>query len=149
MMQKNNKENNIRKRKIIFLHHGWLTEEKRIDNFISAFAKTYANNSKYLLKIAGSGNCLEEYKSIAKSVENIIFTGEYQHNELDEMIEECTIGILPYESNDFNNYTIHNKLFDYFSHSKPVLVSQVNPLQRIVQNTNSGYIIDCSSVSQP
>lgn len=132
--------------KITFLHHGWLTEEKRIDNFIQAFINTYKNEKNFQLNIAGNGNCIEEYKQLASGVDNINFLGEYNYNQLDDIISESSIGILPYELNDFNNYTIHNKLFDYFALSKPVLVSEVKPLARVINQIHAGYIIDCSSV---
>lgn len=132
--------------KIKFLHHGWLTEEKRIDNFIKAFIVCFKNNENYQLDIAGNGNCIDEYKALAKGVNNINFLGKYKYNELNEIIAESSIGILPYEINDFNEYTIHNKLFDYFALSKPVLVSKARPNARIVENTNSGYIVDCESI---
>ncbi len=138
-------ESNNNHNKIVFLHHGWLTEEKRIDNFINAFVTQYGNNENYQLNIAGAGNCLSEYQVLAKGIKNIAFLGEYNHQELDAIISESTIGIMPYEVNDFNEFTIHNKLFDYYANSKPVIVSEVKPISRIVSETNSGYIVDCSS----
>lgn len=140
------KSNKTTDNKIKFLHHGWLTEEKRIDNFIKAFIICFKNNENYQLDIAGNGNCIGEYKALAQGVDNINFLGEYKYNELNEIIAESSIGILPYEINDFNEFTIHNKLFDYFALSKPVLVSKARPIARIVDKTNSGYIVDCESV---
>lgn len=145
VFSENVKPSNKPEGKIVFLHHGWLTEEKKIDLFIKSFIQIYKNNEKYELVIAGSGNCLEECKELSEGAKNIIFFGEYNYKDLDVIISNSTIGILPYEENDFNNYTIHNKLFDYFALSKPVLVSKAKPIARIVKATNSGYVIDCST----
>lgn len=131
--------------KIIFLHHGWLTEEKKIDIFIKSFAEVYGNNINFELIVAGSGNCLPEYKELALGIDNIRFIGEYKYSDLRSIISNCSIGILPYEENDFNNYTIHNKLFDYFALSKPVLVSNAKPIARIVNESGSGFVVDCTT----
>ena len=145
---KENYENNsnTNTQKITFLHHGWLTEEKRIDNFIEAFIISFKNDDNYQLNIAGNGNCINEFKKLALGVNNINFLGEYNYDELDSIISNSTIGVLPYEINDFNDFTIHNKLFDYFALSKPVIVSEAKPIARIVSESNSGIIFDCSSV---
>jgi len=146
-LKDNNKNNsNSISNRITFLHHGWLTEEKRIDNFIHAFINSYKNNENFQLNIAGNGNCIDEYKKLAFGTNNINFLGEYKYDELDDIISATSIGILPYEINDFNNFTIHNKLFDYFALSKPVIVSQAKPLARVVKQTNAGFIFDCSSI---
>lgn len=131
--------------KIIFLHHGWLTEEKKIDIFINSFIEIYGNNNNFELIIAGNGNCLPEYKDSSLGINNIKFIGEYKYSDLRSIISNCSIGILPYEENDFNNYTIHNKLFDYFALSKPVLVSNARPIARIVRETVSGFVVDCTN----
>ena len=52
---------------------------------------------------------------------------------------------MPFLPTDFNNYTIQNKLFDYFSNARPVLVSNCKPLERIINETEAGISADCST----
>lgn len=131
--------------RIVFCHHGYLTEEKKIDNFLKAFLELANHKEKFRFIIAGDGESLPELKEIHEnhgSPENIVFLGEYNHFDLPEIIGNCDYGVLPYNPNDFNNYTIHNKIFDYFAFKKPVIVSNAVPLERIVNESGAGKSYD-------
>jgi glycosyltransferase involved in cell wall biosynthesis len=72
-------------------------------------------------------------------------SGEYKFAELKEILGRVDLGAVPYPANDFNNQTIHNKIFDYFAMGIPVVVSEARPLKRLVEETGAGIGIDCSS----
>jgi glycosyltransferase involved in cell wall biosynthesis len=114
-------------------------------NFLKAFVELGDQISGFTLKIAGSGDDIPEFKKIAENTCNIEFLGEYAHKDLYNIISEFQIGILPYQINDFNNYTIHNKVFDYFALRIPVIVSEAVPLKRLVEETQSGLAVDCEN----
>lgn len=134
--------------KFIFFHHGMLSRDKTIDIFLEAFLQL-AENMNIELRVAGHGEYLDFYKSIANkysSKDKVKFLGKYQLSELRIIAQNCDCGVLPFKYNDFNNYTIHNKIFDYLAFGLPVFVSQCEPLKRIINETNAGVIGDCSSV---
>ncbi len=131
----------------IFCHHGYLSAEKSIANFLLGFEKAAANHDIQLI-VAGSGESEQDYKNMVESFKNknkILFMGEYDYKSLPDIISKSDIGIVPYQISDFNNYTIHNKIFDYFAFGKPILTSLALPLKRIIEETNAGLAMDFSS----
>ncbi len=134
---------------ITILHHGWMSGEKSLINLIKAFKIAIKSNQNLKLVLAGNGECENEYKQLAIDEINsgkIVFLGKYNYDELQGIINNCDFGIIPYQVSDFNNYTIHNKIFDYFAVGKPVIVSEVTPLKRIITETNAGIIANCENV---
>ena len=134
---------------ITILHHGWMSGEKSLTNLIKAFKITIKSNQNLKLVLAGNGECEDEYKQLAiEEIKSgkIVFLGKYNYDELQVIINQCDYGIIPYQVSDFNNYTIHNKIFDYFAVGKPVIVSEVAPLKRIMLETNAGIIANCENV---
>ena len=137
---------------LVLCHHGFLTSEKSIMNFLKGFIKfknETSNNIKMV--IAGSGDNFGDYQKVIKDhkAENfVIMTGEYKPGELAGIISGIDIGLIPYPKNDFNNYTIHNKIFDYFAAGKPVITSEAAPLKRIIAQTKAGISIDCEDPDQ-
>lgn len=137
--------------RIVFCHHGYLTDEKKVDIFLESLLNVPNHREKFRFIIAGEGESLEELKLIyrnAGSPDNIIFLGNYKYSDLPEIISRCDYGVLPYAINDFNNYTIHNKIFDYFAFGKPVIVSQAIPLLRIAEETGACVSYDFSSAGK-
>ncbi len=138
----------INSNQLTILHHGFLTSEKSLLNFIEGFCNFAKNKNKVHLIIAGDGDCLEDYMTIVnekKCQDKVEFTGRYKYEELNEIISKIDIGVMPYQENDFNNYTLHNKIFDYFAHGKPVITSKAKPMLRLIDETKAGVSIDCES----
>ncbi len=132
---------------IVIGHHGYLSKEKDISLLIHAAVEFKDELDKVEFKIAGTGECLNELEQIAQEggVNNVEFTGAYGINSTYDIVNSFDIGILPYPVNEFNNFTIHNKIFDYFALGKPVIVSGANPLIRIINETRAGVVADCST----
>jgi glycosyltransferase involved in cell wall biosynthesis len=76
-----------------------------------------------------------------RNASNVVFTGPYDFASLPDILQEAEVGVVPYPPNDFNNFTLHNKVFDYLAAGIPILVSDANPLKRLVQETNAGISI--------
>lgn len=132
--------------KIVIGHHGYLTAEKSIKNLILGFMIAYKTRQDIELQIWGDGECYEDYKQMIDencSPEAVILKGKYEYSNLNEIINGFDVGAIPYQISNFNNYTIHNKIFDYFACKKPVIVSEAKPLKRIVNETHSGYVVNC------
>ncbi len=131
-----------------FIHHGYLSGDKSILSFIRGFLLLCKQRSDLRFIIAGNGECFELYKNeISNSpfADKIKLFGAYQVKELNSIITQGNIGVLPFPTTDFNNFTIQNKIFDYFANSTPVLVSLCNPLKRIIEETKAGLALDCST----
>jgi glycosyltransferase involved in cell wall biosynthesis len=126
-----------------FIHHGYLTNEKNFIGFYSKLMKfltTY--ESKFYL--FGTGENLEDYKKLTpKNFINskVFFKGKYQYEEIFDNISKCDIGIMTYEINEFNQYTLHNKIFDYMMLGKAVIVTENKPLVNIINNYDCGWVL--------
>jgi glycosyltransferase involved in cell wall biosynthesis len=141
-------KNDYDKKVLTLGHHGYLSADKSIINFVKAFAKYTENNDNLRLIIAGSGECLEDYKEVFQqndTLKYVNFTGQYQPDELKNILSAIDIGIIPYKITDFNNTTIHNKVFDFWMNGQPVVLSATVPFTRIAEETNAALIVDCES----
>jgi len=136
------------KNTITFGHHGFTSDDKRIDNLIIGFDAAADFFNHIHLRIAGEGESfisLEKLVATCKHKDRIYLTGKYDYKDLHLILDSIDIGVLPYEVNDFNNYTLHNKIFDFFHTGKPIIVSPANPLKRVVSETSTGIIAASSS----
>lgn len=126
-------------------YHGYLTHDKPIQKFVKYFTEVSSESSPPKLLIAGDGDYLNELKSMvmsSKEPQNIVLKGKYAFNELPQILTEIDIGLLPYERNGFVDYTLTNKLFDYFAVGRPVIVSNSPPMVRVINETKAGIIVD-------
>lgn len=156
------KKTNIISDKITFGHHGHLTAEKKINVLLKSFillcdlyynskSHNQANNIDFQLLIAGDGDCFQDLTNIANKSEfkdRITFTGNYEYAKLNKILDKIDVGVIPYEFNNFNNFTIHNKIFDFFAKGIPVIVSKAIPNANVVYSTNSGIVCDCEIVEE-
>jgi glycosyltransferase involved in cell wall biosynthesis len=141
----------INMQNIVFGHHGYMTSDKNLINFVRGFLLACRKNDKIMLFLAGEGENYSEIREIVTASEfseRVKLFGKYEYSRLDEIMSMFSIGILPYAPNDFNNYTIHNKLFDYFAYGKPVLASNMQPVENIINETGSGKVYDMSDADR-
>ncbi|MCX6153958.1 MAG: glycosyltransferase [Candidatus Kapabacteria bacterium] len=144
----NNQSRSFNPNNLVFGHHGHLTEEKKIDIFLKGFL-LFVNdypNSKFT--IAGAGESLDQLKEITEESQNkhsVEFLGTYKPQNLEAILKTFDIGVMPYQINDFNNFTIHNKIFDYFANAIPVIGSEAVPIKRVLTETSAGLSIDCTT----
>lgn len=130
----------------VFGYHGFLTNDRGLDIFIKGFELAHKKYSFIRLIIAGGGVEEQNLRTLASqtTAKNAIqFTGEYHGNELPHMYSEIDFGITPYRVNEFINNTISNKNFDYLLCGKPMLTSQAQPLQRLIEETGAGITVNC------
>ncbi len=87
---------------------------------------------------------IKKYAEKIGVIDNLICTGKVPYSDLAKYVNVADIGMVPHLKCDHTETTIPNKLFDYMCLGKPVLVSDVAPLKRIVEETNSGKVFDWS-----
>ena len=104
------------------------------------------SNVKVVL-VGGQDEEIEYIKEYAREkgvINNLICTGKVPYSDLAKYVNIADIGMVPHLKCDHTETTIPNKLFDYMALGKPVLVSNVTPLKRIVEETNSGKVFNWS-----
>lgn len=132
----------------VFAYHGYLAEERNLENFLLGFNIAAESDGEIELEINGSGYILpklEQLKSTLKYQNRIHLPGYYSHSDLGKLLERCDVGIMPYVNDEFINTTISNKMFDYLAMGKPMITSLATPMQRIINETQAGISIDCDS----
>ena len=131
----------------IFSHHGFLSAEKSIENFLQGFILAAKIDPNIEFLVSGDGESYPDILALTNQSEvknRIHIRGGYNFRDLNKILSNVDIGIIPYQVSDFNNYTIHNKIFDYMALGKPVIVSEAIPMARIVRETGCGIVVDCS-----
>ena len=95
------------------------------------------------LYIVGSGRDEADFRVVVNrlQVEKCVhFLGWLDYSSAIRMISESDIGLVPHYATDSWNTTVPNKLFDYMSMGKPVIVSNAKPTERIVQEEHCGVV---------
>lgn len=97
------------------------------------------------LLLVGDGDKTMELKQLAqeKSVsDKVIFTGKIPFEKLPSYTQLATIGVSVEEDLGENyRYALPNKLFDYIHAGKPVLVSDLPEMKRIVETYRCGEVL--------
>jgi glycosyltransferase involved in cell wall biosynthesis len=133
---------------IVFGHHGHMSSEKGIFQFVKGFSQALKIRNDIKLFLAGEG---ENYQEISDYIvnnglqDNIELYGRYDISNLSNIMSKFNVGIIPYQQNLFNDYTLHNKLFDYFKFSKPVLSSNIKPSRRVIEQQGAGLAFNMTS----
>lgn len=71
---------------------------------------------------------------------HVTFTGLQPFKLIPSYIQVTHIGVMPHQPNEHTNNTIPHKLFQYMYFQKPVIVSNCDPLTRIVTETGCGLV---------
>lgn len=125
----------------IILYQGAVNLGRGLELMIEAMQ--YVDNAK--LMIVGSGDIIESIKLLADSLrvsQKVLFVGKISSNELPNYTQLATIGISLEEDMGLNyRYALPNKLFDYIQAEKPVLVSDLPEMKKIVQQYKCGEIV--------
>jgi len=95
------------------------------------------------LNLIGDGEIKRDLTDLVEKLkieDHVTFTGWLEFNKAMSYIIASDICTIPYEKTTFTDRTIPHKLFQYMYFGKPVLVSDVNPLKRIVGECNCGVV---------
>ena len=102
------------------------------------------NKAKVALRIVGAkGQYASELVKLAKDLgvsDKIELVEWIPLEQIPNCIVECDIGIVPHKKHLHTDATIPHKLFQYMLASKPVIVSDCKPLERIIRETKSGLV---------
>lgn len=100
----------------------------------------------YKFLIVGRGDCTEDLKILTKELklqDQVEFTGAVPFEELSNHQKGVLLGMCIHENIGLNYYyALPNRLFDYMQAGIPVLCNGFPDMKEIVQNHNTGLIID-------
>lgn len=67
-------------------------------------------------------------------------------SELEKKLSKFSVGLVPHKKNDHTDTTIPHKIFQYFAQGVPVIVSNCDPLKRLVEHYDTGLVYNAGDV---
>jgi len=130
----------------IVIFHGDIKFIDGVDVLIKAFALVLRRLPNAKLLIVGGGR---GYFSMIKRLANelgiqssVIFTYWVPHQEVPKYIAAADVGVMPLRSTLETNCYLSFKLFEYWAMGKPVVVSRVKAISKIVKNAVNGILVE-------
>jgi glycosyltransferase involved in cell wall biosynthesis len=138
-----------KKDKIQLVYVGTIQDLRGLDTAVKAML--HLPEDKYELTIVG----FKEGCFVKKSLQAIIDLNHLTNVnlidfirdelQLDQYISNAHIGIIPHANCELCKTTVPHKLFTYMAMGRPVLVSDVKPLKRLVENKLCGAVFKAGS----
>lgn len=126
---------------IILFYAGGLTYHRGLQVVIRAMAVVAQPNIKCW--ILGEGSYKKQLEDLVSTLgleEQVIFKGWQPYEKMTEMMMDADYTLIPHLRSDHTDSTIPHKLFQYMYAGKPIIASNCKPIERIVNETKSGYI---------
>ena len=131
-------------KKIVISYVGGFSYLRGLDILVEALPSIMRKYPETLLVLVGNGgDYFANLVSLSKKLEvekKVTFTGWVSFDKAMEYIQKSDIGVIPHRSGPHTNSTVPHKLFQYMFYRKPVIVSDVKPLKRIVTETGCGLV---------
>ena len=112
---------------------------------LSAAIKAILENEDATLDIAGAGEREAEWKALAAHSPRIRFHGYLSGNELDKLLDNATIGIIPLSDDTFVG--LPYKLGDYAAHNLRMVTSLRGECAAILERHNAGAVYDAKDAN--
>ena len=136
------------KKKIILSYIGGFGSHRGLEVVLKGMEIIKKSFPTALFVLVGGPQRYEnQLKSLAEKLDVcdvVEFVGWVPDSDLLAFMNASDIGVVPHNSNDHTENTVPHKLFQYMTLGKPVVSSSCRPLQRIVQETDSGLVFDAS-----
>jgi glycosyltransferase involved in cell wall biosynthesis len=131
------------KNKFVILYFGGINQIRGIDTLINAgkIIQNYINELKIV--IVGRGSSMNELMMLTSrlGLEKIIdFVGWQDPNFLNAYMANTQICVIPHIKSPQTDNSSPNKLFIYMLYKKPIITSNCNSIQKIVEKENCGLI---------
>jgi len=134
-----------RRGNLTVIYLGLLEWARGLETAIRAIHKIQPVVPQLKLVVVGSGRDEAYFKSLVAELnlnEHIQFVGWLDYTEAIKRISSADIGLVPHHATASWNTTIPNKLFDYMSMAKPVIVSNAKPTERVVLEEKCGVVFN-------
>jgi glycosyltransferase involved in cell wall biosynthesis len=129
--------------KCVVTYVGAFGEVRGLDQLIHAAWRLSAGFPEIHLLLVGGGYNETELRTIVTDLhmgKNVTITGWVPFNHVPDLIDFSDICVVPHLKNPFTDTTVPHKLFQYMLLGKPVIVSDADPLVRIVTECGCGMV---------
>lgn len=131
--------------RLVLIYVGFVNYSRGLQNALLSLREFAKVNSNFQLMILGKGNAEAYLKRMVAELglkEHVDFLGWIDNREIAGFIAAADVCIVPHPPSGHWDNTIPNKLFDYMAVGKPVLVSNVRPMKRIVDELRCGLVYE-------
>ena len=128
---------------VILFYAGGLNYHRGIQVVLQALAMVKDSHPELKFWILGEGSYKKKLQEICAQLDledRVIFHGWIPYGKMIEMLIQADYALIPHLKSDHTDSTIPHKLFQYMYAKKPVISSDCVPIERIVKETNAGYI---------
>ncbi len=125
------------------IYVGLLNPSRGLDTVLDAIFLYIKKSADFHFTIVGSGKHEDFLKNKVKELQLerfVTFLGWVRNEDVPRLIAKSDVGIVPHHNCGHWANTIPNKLFDYMASGKPVIVSDVAPMKRIVDQVGCGRV---------
>lgn len=139
---------------MVIAYLGLLEEPRGLGTAIQAMREVRRRLPRARLVIIGSGRDEGQFRQEAARTgvaDCVEFRGWVEYKEALAWLSRCDVGLVPHHATQSWQTTIPNKLFDYMSLGKPVIVSNARPTERIVTEERCGLVFrdrDAASLAE-
>ncbi len=134
-----------------FIYAGGITYHRGIQFALEGLAILNKTVQDWQLVLIGSGRYVENLKHQVKELKiehKVHFLGHQPYSKMMEYLAGADCGLIPHIKSSHTDNTIPNKLFQYMYLKKPVLASNCNPIERIVEESDCGLIYEFNNATQ-
>lgn len=133
----------------LILSYGVVSEQRGIQYVIKAIGLIGDKIPNLKLVVLGDGSFMDALKALAVDVRvqnKIIFEGWQKQSLLNAYMVNTDICIIPHIKSEHTDNTSPNKLFHFMYFGKPVLTSNCNYIQEIVNEEACGLVYEYDNV---
>ena len=127
----------------VILYIGGFSPIRGLETVIEALPMVLERIPNARLLLVGDGPSREELEGLARTKgleERVCFTGFQPFEKLPSYIRISKVGVIPHISTPHIETTMPNKIFQFMMLGKPVIVSSVKPMMRVVDDAQCGLI---------
>ena len=130
-----------------YLFYAGVISKKKdgVDLLISAFARVAQDFPRYRLILGGTGNDLEEMKTLGEKYhlsERILFTGYIPSEKIPAYVCNAEMLILARPRSQQAEAGFPTKLGEYLASGRPVIVSSVGEIPDYLKDRDSAYLVE-------
>jgi glycosyltransferase involved in cell wall biosynthesis len=127
----------------VVLFFGKFSSHRGLETAIKAMPQILEQISNAKLLLVGEGYNRPELEDLVRKMNlgNVVFfTGFQPFHLIPSYIELSKVGLIPHISTPHIETTMPNKIFQFMLMRKPVVVSSVRPLKRVVKDAQCGLV---------
>jgi glycosyltransferase involved in cell wall biosynthesis len=137
--------------KKILIYEGGITFHRGIQYVLRALEKIRHAAADIEFRIVGTGKYEKNLRTLSSKLglnEMVRFYGWQSQEKVYDLLGEADLAVIPHIKSSHTDTTIPHKLFHYMYAGIPILSSNCAPLERIINETSSGYVYQYDNVDE-